>query len=112
MDLETDEVAVCDGCGAGVQADTNPHLTSFRPWVGRDGLLQLLCGARRERRRGEHGEDTIAGGLDLVPAPSGDGSAHQGEMVGDDAGEARSQAHRQFGRPLDVGEEERDRSGR
>ena len=75
---------------------------SLRVGGAGDGLL----------RAGKRGEERVALGVDLVTMPPLEQRSQQVPLILEDLGVLAAQSIQEARRPLDVGEQERDRAGR
>ena len=96
----------------GVQADAHAHVFTHRPRVGGEGVLGRVGGRHRVGRPLEGGEHGVALEVDDVTAVRGQGVGEQREVRLEHVGVPVAQPLQQVGRPLDVGEQERDRPRR
>ncbi|HEY3522419.1 MAG TPA: hypothetical protein VGK63_01845 [Candidatus Limnocylindrales bacterium] len=111
MDLDAHEPGVDRDGLAAVDPHPDAHLAVVRPGVLRERELGVEGGGDRVRGALEGREHGIALAVDLDAVPAVDGRADQVAMLVEHARKGRPQHLGQSRRSLDVGEQERDRSG-
>ena len=111
MDVEAHVVVPAEDALARVESHSNTDCPDpGGPGFGREGAL---CGDRRRHcRHGapEDDEECVSLGRDLDPTGRLDRSAHHGVVAFDERAEGRAQGGHEAGRPLDVREQERQRT--
>ena len=112
VDLEPAVVVAGEMGLAAVEAHPDLHSGVGRPRVVGHRSLGGDRGADRGTRLGEHREQGIALGPDGHPVVGLDRPPEHGQVLGVDGVPARPQGSRERHRPLDIGAQERHRSGR
>ena len=113
IDVDPEVVVTPERAFAGVHADPDSDLRSVGPRIRREPFLGLRRRERRAGRRAEDGEERVAFGADLDPAPLVDRRAHDGTvLVLQPPVGFVTERVQQPGRTLDIGEEERHGPGR
>jgi len=111
VDRQADVAVLRDRGLTRVDADSDAELLAVRPFVrhecalGSDGSQDRIPGPR------ERDEERVALGIDLLAAVRRKRIAKELLMLGEDSAVAVAEALQQLRRSLDVGEEERRRSG-
>ena len=85
-----------------VDADADPHGPALRPVLSSEGALDRHGRGDRLRSAGEHHEERVPLGINLVTLVSGKRGPQQGTVDGQDRRVAVSEVHRQHGAVLDV----------
>ena len=113
IDVDPEVVVTPERALAGVHADPDADLRSVGPGMRRESLLGLRRREHRAGRRAEDGEERVALGTDLDPAPLVDRLAHDhAVLVLQPPVGFVTERLQQPGRALDIGEEERHGPGR
>ncbi len=95
-----------------VEAHPHAHLATFGPRVRAEGTLRRCRGGDRVQTPHEDKEKRVSLGIDFAPPGGSECFAHDVLVLREDVGvDVASHASQQTGRPLDVGEEEGDRTG-
>jgi hypothetical protein len=110
MDADAVVALVRDDGLAGVHADPDSHLPVLRPLVRAQRPLRLGGGERGVPSAREDVEERVALRVDLLAALSAEGCPHEPTVLGADTGPALAERACEPRRPLDVREEEGDRS--
>jgi hypothetical protein len=97
---------------AGVQAHPHLDLHVVRPRVGEKRQLPLHGGEERLTRARKSDEEGVALGIYFVAAMGGEGGPEQTLMLAEHLRIALTKLLEKPCRPLDIGEEERDRAAR
>ena len=111
VDVEPDVVVAPEHSLTGMDPHPDQHPATLRPRFGGKAALGDDGGGHRRRSRGERGEERVAFGPDDDSAGTFDGLGHDGVVDGEDIATRPTEALQEPGGPLDVGEQERDRSG-
>src|SRR5580692_750453 len=110
VDHGTEVVVVTLLARAGVQAHPHPDRPVGRPCLGAERVLGGEHGLQRLLRCGEGGAERVADGLEHVAAGLVDGRAEQLVVPAQRLGHLLRLGLPEPGGPLDVGEQQRDRS--
>ena len=111
-DVEPEVALVADRRLAGVQPHPHPHRRAVGPRVGLERALGGDRGADGVPGAAERVEERVALRVDLRAAVGGERLAHDPAVVARHLGVGVAELLEQPGRALDVGEHERDGSGR
>jgi hypothetical protein len=105
VDVEADVVVIRDARLPGVDADPHTHRPAYQRALSVRGRRDRVGGA------GEGGEDGVALGPELDAAVTGERVAKRLAVLAEELCIALAHLFEQPRRPLDVGEEQRDRAG-
>jgi hypothetical protein len=112
VDAQPDVAVAPDDRLAGVEAHSHPHVHAARPSVSGKGLLCRDGTRDRIFRAGKGNEQGVALGIDLAAVEVGEHAPEHAMVLLKHVRIAGPESLEQARRPLDVGEEERDRAGR
>ena len=112
MDTQPDVAVTPDYRLASVEPHSHPHVHAVGPGLSRKSLL-CRDGARDGILRARKGnEEGVALGIDLAAVELGEHPPEQAMVLLEHVRIAGAESLEQARRPLDVGEEERDRASR
>ena len=111
MHVEADVALGPEARVAGVHAHPDTHLGALRPRFGRQRALRGQGGGDGAGRRGKGDEEGIALGPDLDATLRGEGRPEELLVARKDRRPSLAVRLEEPGRPLDVGEQERDGTG-
>ncbi len=110
VDVDPDVVVAAEAPLASVQAHPDPEAGAVRPGCGMQLALGAGGGLDGLDCRWKHREERVALRTDLNAVVRGDRAAQDLGMGGQEVVVVKSERRQQAGRPLDVGEQECDRS--